>query len=213
VSAVEANADAELLARLRAGEEAAFSAVVRDWSPLMLRVAGTFVGSRASAEECVQEAWLGVIRGLEGFEGRSQLRTWAMTIVANIARRRGERDGRMVLGAFADGDDGPTVDPRRFRPAGEQWAGGWTAQGAPRAWDPEAMVLAGETLAILLAGLRDLPPRQRAVVALRDVHGLSAEEVCDVLELSAGNQRILLHRGRARLRELLEDYHRSEVAA
>lgn len=207
-----ANADVQLLARLRAGDEAAFSAVVREWSPVMLRVAGSFVASRASAEECVQEAWLGVIRGLEGFEGRSQLRTWTLTIVANIARRRGRRDGRMVLGAFADGDDGPAVDPRRFRPAGEQWAGGWTAQGAPRAWEPESMLLAGETLAVLLAGLRDLPPRQRAVVALRDVHGLSAEEVCAVLEVSAGNQRLLLHRGRARLRQQLEDYHRAEVA-
>jgi RNA polymerase sigma-70 factor, ECF subfamily len=206
-------ADVQLLARLRAGDEAAFAAVVRDWSPLMLRVAGTFVGSRASADECVQEAWLGVIRGLERFEGRARLRTWALTIVANIARRRGERDGRVVLGAFAAGEDGPTVDPRRFRPSGEQWAGGWTAQGAPQAWDPEAMLLAGEAMDVLLAGLRGLPARQRAVVALRDVHGLSADEVCAVLELSAGNQRLLLHRGRARLRQLLEDYHRAEVAA
>ena len=205
--------DAELLARLRTGEEAAFSAVVREWSPLMLRLASAFVASRASAEECVQEAWLGVIRGLDAFEGRAQLRTWVLSIVANIARRRGERDGRVVLGAFADGDDGPTVDPRRFRASGEQWAGGWTTQGAPRAWEPESAVLAGETLEVLLSGLRELPPRQRAVVALRDVHGLSAEEVCAALELTTGNQRLLLHRGRARLRQMLEDYDRTEAAA
>lgn len=206
------DADGQLLERLRAGEEAAFAAVVRDWSPVMLRVAGAIVTTRASAEECVQEAWLGVIRGLERFEGRSQLRTWVLTIVANIARRRAERDGRVLLGAFADGEEGPTVDPRRFRPPGEQWAGGWTVQGAPRAWEPEAVLLAGETMEILLTGLRELPPRQRAVVALRDIHGLSAEEVCAVLDISAGNQRLLLHRGRARLRQLLEDYHRAEVA-
>jgi RNA polymerase sigma-70 factor, ECF subfamily len=207
------DADAQLVALLRAGDEAAFATVVRDWSPLMLRVAGTYVGSRASAEECVQEAWLGVIRGLERFEGRARLRTWTLTIVAHIARRRAERDGRIVLGAFADGDDVPAVDSRRFRRTGEQWAGGWTAQGAPRAWDPEAVLLAGETLEVLLAGLRELPPRQRAVVTLRDVHGLSAEEVCGVLDVSAGNQRLLLHRGRSRLRQLLEDYHDAEVAA
>ena len=205
--------DAQLLVRLRAGDEEAFSTVVRGWSPPMLRVASTFVASRASAEECVQEAWLGVIRGLDGFEGRAQLRTWVLSIVANIARRRAERDGRVVLGAFADGDDVPTVDRRRFRPPGEQWAGGWTAQGAPRSWEPESVVLAGEALEVVLSGLRELPPRQRAVVALRDVHGLSAEEVCAVLEVSTGNQRLLLHRGRARLRQLLEDYHRAEVAA
>jgi RNA polymerase sigma-70 factor, ECF subfamily len=205
------DADGQLLQRLRAGDEAAFATVVRDWSPVMLRVAGAIVTTRASAEECVQEAWVGVIRGLERFEGRSQLRTWVLTIVSNIARRRAERDGRVLLGAFADGDEGPAVDPRRFRAPGEPWAGGWTAQGAPRAWEPEAVLLAAETMDILRGGLRELPPRQRAVVALRDVHGLSAEEVCAVLGLSAGNQRLLLHRGRARLRQLLEDYHRAEV--
>lgn len=203
--------DAELLHRLRAGDERAFSEIVREWSPLLLRVASSFVTTHASAEECVQETWLAVIRGLGGFEGRSRLRTWVVGIVVNIARRRAERDGRVVPWAGFDEDSGPTVDPRRFRPAGEPWAGGWTEQGAPSEWEPEAVLLAGEAIERLRRGLAELPPRQRAVVTLHDVHGLSAEEVCAVLALSAGNQRVLLHRGRARLRQLLEDYHRQGV--
>ncbi len=205
--------DAELLRRLRAGDERAFGEIVREWSPLLLRVAGSFVTTHASAEECVQEAWLVVIRGLEGFEGRSRLRTWVVGIVVNIARRRAERDGRVVPWTAAEEESGPTVDPHRFRAAGEQWAGGWTEQGAPREWEPEARLLAGEAMELLTRGLAELPPRQRAVVALHDVHGLTAEEVCALLELSPGNQRVLLHRGRARLRQLLEDYHRPGVGA
>lgn len=203
--------DAQLLDRLRAGDERAFGEIVREWSPLLLRVAGSFVSTHASAEECVQEAWLGVIRGLDRFEGRSRLRTWVVGILVNVARRRGERDSRVMLWAAFDEEAGPTVDPRRFRGPDERWAGGWTEQGAPREWEPEAMLLAGESMQLLMRGLEELPPRQRAVVTLHDVHGLSADEVCTVLELSAGNQRVLLHRGRARLRQLLEDYHRPRV--
>ena len=203
--------DAELLCRLRAGDERAFGEIVRDWSPVMLRVAGSFVTAHASAEECVQEAWLVVIRGLDGFEGRSRLRTWVVGIVVNIARRRAERDGRSVVWTAVKDESGPTVDPRRFRPVGERWAGGWTERGAPREWDPEAVLLAGEAKQVLTRGLEELPSRQRAVVTLRDVYGLSAEEVCGVLGLGPGNQRVLLHRGRARLRQLLEDYHRLDV--
>ena len=206
-----ASDDAGLLRRLRAGDERAFGEVVREWSPLLLRVAGSFVTTHASAEECVQEAWLAVIRGLDGFEGRSRLRTWVVGIVVNIARRRAERDGRVVLSTAVDEEPGPTVDARRFRPAGEQWAGGWTEQGAPRDWDPEAMLLSSEAVELLIRGLAELPLRQRAVVTLYDVHGLTAEEVCAVLDISPGNQRVLLHRGRARLRQLLEDYHRPGV--
>jgi RNA polymerase sigma-70 factor (ECF subfamily) len=200
--------DADLLSRLRAGDQRAFSQVVREWSPVMLRVAGTFVTTHASAEECVQEAWLGVIRGLDRFEGRSRLRTWAVGIVVNIARGRAHRDRRVLPWTTLEDESRPAVDPRRFRAAGEQWAGGWTEQGAPREWEPEAMLLAGEVMDVLAKALAELPPRQRAVVTLRDVHGLTPEEVCTVLELNLGNQRVLLHRGRARLRQLLEDYHR-----
>jgi RNA polymerase sigma-70 factor, ECF subfamily len=203
--------DAQLLARLRAGDERVFGQIVREWSPLLLRVAGSFVTTHASAEECVQEAWLAVIRGLDRFEGRSRLRTWVVGILVNVARRRAERDGRVVLWAAFDEESGPTVDPRRFRGPGEQWPGGWTERGAPREWEPEAMLLAGEAMEVLTRGLAELPPRQRAVVTLCDVHGLTVEEVCAALGLSPGNQRVLLHRGRARLRQRLEEYHRPRV--
>src|SRR3954451_10833667 len=143
-----AGEDAELLERLRAGDERAFGEIVREWSPLLLRVAGSFVTTHASAEECVQEAWLAVIRGLDGFEGRSRLRTWVVGIVVNIARRRAQRDGR-ILWTTPEQEWGPTVDPRRFRGPGEQWAGGWTEQGAPRSWEPEAVLLAGEAMELL----------------------------------------------------------------
>src|SRR3954453_7637292 len=208
-----ADDDAELLRRLRAGDERAFGAIVPESPALLLRVAGSFVTTHASAEECVQEAWLAAIRGLEGFEGRSRLRTWVVGIVVNIARRRAQRDGRSVSWADVEDESGPTVDPRRFRSPGEPYAGGWTEQGAPRGWEPEGVLLAGEAMELLARGLAELPARQRAVVTLYDVHGLTAEEVCAVLELSPGNQRVLLHRGRARLRQLLEDYHRSDVEA
>src|SRR3954453_13582171 len=175
-----ADDDTDLLQRLRAGDERAFGEIVREWSPLLLRVAGSFVTTHASAEECVQEAWLAVIRGLDGFEGRSRLRTWVVGIVVNIARRRGQRDGRTVPWT-PEGESGPTVDPRRFRPPGEPYAGGWTEQGSPREWEPGAVRGAGEGGEGLPRGLAELPPRQRAVVTLCDVHGLTAEEVCAVL--------------------------------
>jgi RNA polymerase sigma-70 factor (ECF subfamily) len=205
--------DAALVARLRAGDQAAFAQIVREWTPLMLHVARTIVTTRASAEECVQEAWLGVIRGLDAFEGRARLRTWTLTIVSHIARRRAERDGRMVPLASLDGENAPAVDPRRFRPPGTAWEGGWTEGGAPRAWDPEAAALTREVITVLIDGIDALPTRQRAVVALRDVHGLSPEEVCEALGLSPGNQRILLHRGRSRLRQLLEGHYDSAPVA
>src|SRR3954463_16034186 len=118
-----AGEDAELLERLRAGDERAFGEIVREWSPLLLRVAGSFVSTHASAEECVQEGWLAVIRGVAGFEGRSRLRTWVVGIVVNIARRRAQRDGRTVSWVDAEDESGPTVDPRRFRSPGEPYAG------------------------------------------------------------------------------------------
>lgn len=161
----------------------------------------------------MQEAWLVVVRGLDGFHGESRLRTWVTGIVVNIARRRAERDGRTVLSESLGNDTGPTVDPRRFRGHGDPWQGGWTQSGAPRQWEPETVVLAGEVAEVVAQGLDELPPRQRAVVTLRDVRGLQADEVCQVLNITSGNQRVLLHRGRARLRQLLENYHQSDKEA
>lgn len=191
--------DPDLLARLRAGDQAAFAAVVRAWSPAMLRVARLHVRSHAVAEEVVQEAWLAVVRALAGFEGRAQLRTWVFRILVRNAQRRGGREARRP-----DVVAGPTVDPDRFRGDDDPWPGHWRDEAAPADWGPEAALLASEFRGVLERALTGLPGRQRAVVELRDVHGLPAEEVCTVLDLTPANQRVLLHRGRARLREALE---------
>jgi RNA polymerase sigma-70 factor (ECF subfamily) len=207
----------ELLDRLRAGDRAAFGELVDSWSPVLLRVARLYVSTPASAEEIVQETWLAVIAQLHRFEGRSSLKTWAFRILENLARTRGEREARAVpwSSAFAeprDPDDGrPTVDPARFRGPDDQWPGGWTVAGRPLAWHPppEDAAVAAELRRHLGEALAELPDRQRTVVELRDVHGLSSDEVCERLGLTPGNQRILLHRGRARLRARLEHVYRA----
>ncbi len=193
--------DADIVARLRAGDQVAFATVVRAWSPAMLRVARTHVHSYATAEEVVQEAWLGVLRALDGFEGRAQLRTWVFTILVNTARRHGKRDARTTAELA-----GPTVDPNRFVGAeGVEWPRGhWRDEAAPVEFEPEPALLASEFRDVLAEALVDLPERQRAVVELRDVHGLDAQEVCAMLDLTPANQRVLLHRGRARLRAVWE---------
>jgi RNA polymerase sigma-70 factor (ECF subfamily) len=174
----------------------------------MLHVARSFVGSHASAEEAVQETWLAVIRGLDRFEGRSSLRTWVFHTLVNIARRQGVREHRTVSVAELSGDAPiPTVDPRRFRSADEQWTGGWRADAAPRSWGPESAVLSAEARAVITAALGRLPDRQRLVLQLRDIDGWDAAEVCQLLALTPQNQRVLLHRARAALRQHLEDYH------
>jgi RNA polymerase sigma-70 factor (ECF subfamily) len=207
-----ADPDAEVLERLRRGDDRAFSDLVDRWSPAMLRVARAYVSNRQAAEDAVQDAWLGVVRGLATFEGRSTLRTWVFTILVNRARTRGSREARSIpLSSLARDDDGPTVDPARFRGPEDPFPGGWTPTGVPPRWDaqPEARVLAGEAVRLLGAALTQLPPRQRVVVTLRDVQGLTSEEACEALGITAQNQRVLLHRGRAALRQALEDYYRS----
>jgi RNA polymerase sigma-70 factor, ECF subfamily len=200
------NRDVALVGRLLAGDEAAFAEAVSAYSPVMLHVARGFVSTRASAEDVVQEAWLGVCRGLEGFEGRSSLRTWVLAITRNVGRRRGAADAKELPWSQIDDDGDGTVDPARFRSPQDPWAGGWTEAGAPVPWNPERLALDHEASAQLARHLEQLPPRQRTVVALRDIDGLDVTQVCEILGISAGNQRVLLHRGRARLRQLLEDY-------
>ncbi|MGI5127914.1 RNA polymerase sigma factor [Pseudonocardia sp. CA-107938] len=192
--------DPELVAALRSGDETAFATVVREWSPAMLRVARAHVRTHSSAEEVVQEAWLGVLRSLPGFEGRAQLRTWVFRILVNVARRRGRIEERVNAEL-----DGPTVDPDRFRDDDDPYPGHWRDAAAPHDWGPEPVVLAAEFQAALGRALSALPGRQRAVVELRDVHGLDGETVCELLDLTPANQRVLLHRGRAKLRSVLEE--------
>ncbi len=207
--------DDALVARLRAGDEATFSFVVDSWSPSMMRVARTFVSTDASAEEIVQETWLAVIRGLDRFEGRSSVRTWVFRILTNLSKTRGAREARAVpwSSLVPAESGGPTVDPGRFHGADDEWPLHWTAVGRPQPWEPspEDATLSGEVRRQVAAALAELPERQRTVVSLRDVHGMSAEEVCATLEITAANQRVLLHRGRARLREMLESYYRGRA--
>jgi RNA polymerase sigma-70 factor (ECF subfamily) len=212
-TAAEATApDAELSARLRAGDTAAFAAIVDDWSPVMLHVARRYVRDRQAAEDVVQEAWLGVMTGLARFEGRSSVRSWTFSILINRAKTRQGRDARTVPSVGLTGLDtgGPTVDPARFQGPDATHPGHWTSTGAPRSWEqPEPGVLNRELADLIGRALATLPERQRLVLEMRDVQGLSAAATCTALELSPGNQRVLLHRGRAAVRAVLEDYHRS----
>jgi RNA polymerase sigma-70 factor (ECF subfamily) len=199
--------DRVLLERLRARDEAALSALVDRHHAAMLRLAATFVPSRAVAEEVVQETWLAVIDGIDRFEGRSSVKTWIFHILVNRARTRGVRERRQVpLSSFADdstsGEGAPVVDAHRFDDRGR-----WTAP--PRGWtahDVERRLMTQEAVAFLDERLAQLPPSQRAVLLLRDVDGLDAEAACAVLGISEGNQRVLLHRARASLRTDLERF-------
>jgi RNA polymerase sigma-70 factor (ECF subfamily) len=213
---VDADSDAALLDALRAGDREAFEAVVREWTPGLLRAARGYVSTDAAAHEAVQETWLAVITGLDRFEGRSRLRTWVHGILANVARRRAVQERRSVpVSSFAPDDggagEGPVVDLSRFRGPGEAWPGHWRDEATPEPWGPEGRLLTAELQEMLVAALDTLPERQRQVVVLRDLEGLSTPEVAAVLDLSEGNVRVLLHRGRMRLRELLEDYLRGHA--
>ena len=187
--------DGELLARLRAGEEEAFVLLVARHHAAMLRLANSFVSSTAVAEEIVQDTWLGVLRGLDDFAGRATFRTWLLRILVNRARSTGVRERRSV----AVGDAGPVVDRARF-----DASGAWMSP--PQHWieDSEERMHAEALAAHINRTLSELPARQREVVVLRDVDGLTSREVCEVLEISDANQRVLLHRGRSHLRQALE---------
>jgi RNA polymerase sigma-70 factor, ECF subfamily len=202
---VTAGSEQDLLERLRKGDEEAFSELVRRYQRLMLRVARGYVRTDAIAEEVVQESWLAVVRGVERFEGRSSFKTWLLRIVANRAMTQGAKEARSVPFASLDDDDDdePAVSPERFRPAGEPGAGAWSAP--PEPW-PEDRLLASETRAVISKAIDELPGLQRAVVSMRDVEGWSSEEVQEALGISASNQRVLLHRGRQRVRAALAEY-------
>lgn len=193
--------DADLLRRLRAGDEAAFRGVVRSYHDTLRQLARAIVRSDALADEAIQETWLAVVRGLDGFEGRSALRTWVCRILVNRARTLATRDRRSVpMSALGDDADDGAIDADRFAAGG-----GWQRPPAP--WgdeDPASLVQRRELVAMVGDVIDQLPERQRAVLVLRDVKGWDAEEVCAVLELSQANQRVLLHRARAHVRDALE---------
>ena len=202
-----AEAELELVQRLRAGDERAFEALVSAHYATMLAVAQTYVRSRAVAEEVVQEAWVGVLRGLDRFEGRSSLKTWILRIVANTAKTRGVREARSVPFASLEPEGAEAaVEPERFCGPGEAFAGHWRRY--PRDWErlPEDVLFDRETLQVVVAAIAALPPAQRTVIGMRDVEGCGPEEVCEALEINEGNQRVLLHRARSRVRAALEEH-------
>jgi RNA polymerase sigma-70 factor (ECF subfamily) len=199
----------ELVGALRRGDEAAFVRLVQSLHGSMLRLAMFHVGERTVAEEVVQDAWVGVLQQLDRFEGRSSLKTWVLRIVSNRAKTRAVRERRTVpISALPGGYDAdePAVDPDRFRPAGHRWAGHWASP--PASWQevPEDRLLSQETMAEIQRIVATLPAAQRAVLVLRDVEGLTAPEACQLLGLTEGNQRVLLHRARSKVRGALERY-------
>lgn len=203
--------EATLLAALRAGDEGAFETLLDTHHQPLLRLARLFTRDERLAEEAVQETWLAVAKGLERFEGRSSLRTWLFSILMNRARTLARRESRYILTDFSGEPDPeadqPSVAAERFAASGE-WAGYWNEY--PPAWEnqPEASALSTELQDVIEAGLAALPPRQRAVMTLRDMEHWQAAEVCNILNLSESNQRVLLHRARAAVRQRLEDYYK-----
>ena len=198
--------EGSLVEALRRGDEKAFLRVVEQHHASMVRIARLFVG-RETAEDVVQDSWLAVLQGIGAFEGRSSLRSWILTIVANRAKSRFGRELRAVpfsaFAAEAEGDD-PAVDPDRFLPASDpRWPFHWST--APAAW-PEAQVERREALACVRSAIAELPPAQRTVITLRDVEGWESAEVCASLGVSEANQRVLLHRARSKVRRALETH-------
>ena len=208
--AIMALDDVKLVDALRAGDEQAFADAIARYGSLMLRVARLYVSSRAVAEEVVQEAWLGVIAGIDRFEGRSSFKTWLFRILTNTAKTRAEREGRSVpFSALVPAElelGEPSVDPDRFLPEGERWSSYWAS--TPRRFDelPESRLLSAETMLVARGAIEVLPEAQRAVITMRDVAGFTSEEVCRLLEISEGNQRVLLHRARSKVRRALETH-------
>jgi RNA polymerase sigma-70 factor (ECF subfamily) len=200
--------DLALVERLRAGDERAFMMLVEQHQAAMLRIARMYVSSRAVAEEVVQEAWLGVVKGVDRFEGRSSLRTWIFRIVANIAKTRGAAEGRNVPFSSLAGDDEPNagIDPAWFQDSAGTAPGGWKTLPENFGGVPEDRLLGHETLRRIGRAIETLPPMQAEVIRLRDVLGWSSDEVCNALDLSETNQRVLLHRARTRVRRELNDY-------
>jgi RNA polymerase sigma-70 factor, ECF subfamily len=204
---VETADETATIAALRDGDEAAFARLVDKHTASMLRVARGYVPSREIAEEVVQETWIALLKGIDKFEGRSTLRTWLFTVMINIAKARGVRERRDADAAIA-AYTGGTVDPARFRGSDDPYPGHWLPDETPSPFPdtPEGSVLGNELVAIARRELDKLPERQRIVVTMRDMLGFDSSEVCELLDISMANQRVLLHRGRAAVRQVLEDY-------
>ena len=202
--------DAALIQALRRRDEATFAALIDRYHAQLIRLATVYVSNRAVAEEVVQDTWIGVIQGIDRFEERSSFKTWLFRILTNQAKRRGQRESRIVpfaALAFASAEDAaPEVDPDRFIPAGHEWSDHWVTY--PQDWQqtPEQQLLSRETRTVFQGAIDALPPALRMVITMRDVEGWSAAEVCNVLSISETNQRVALHRARSKVRAHLERY-------
>jgi RNA polymerase sigma-70 factor, ECF subfamily len=210
-----ATGDEMLLAGMRRGDEAAFVEVVKRYHPALARLARVYISDPHVAEEVVQETWLAVLQGIRNFEGRSSFKTWLFRILTNRAKTRSQREARSVPFSALEGEelDEPTVDPNRFRPPDSpKWPGGWTVP--PQRWSelPEEHALSSEIGAQIKAAIAGLPPSQREVIILRDVEGWDANEICNVLGITETNQRVILHRARAKVRGALEEYFQDHGA-
>jgi RNA polymerase sigma-70 factor (ECF subfamily) len=206
--------DLRLVEALRSSDENAFVSLIDRYHTSMLRLAMVFVPSQAVAEEVVQETWMGVLQGLDRFEGRSSLKTWIFRILTNRAKTRARREGRSVpfsaLPEFSIEIQEPAVESERFRGPDQQWPGHWVS--FPRSWDeiPEERILSQETMIRIQEAIDTLPAGQRDVITLRDIEGCSSDEACTLLGVSEANQRVLLHRARSRVRRALETYFEEE---
>jgi len=207
---IQTDDDAELLSALKQRDERAFVALVERYQRPLLRLALVYCRSLAIAEEIVQDTWLGMIQGIDRFEGRASLKTWLFQILVNRARTRAEREGRDVsFSSLAEGAEAPgepAVPPERFRPIDDKWPNNWALP--PHSWgeSADAGLLAGETMDLVKRAIAQLPSAQQQVITLRDIEGWPAEDVCNVLMISETNQRVLLHRARSRVRGALEGH-------
>jgi RNA polymerase sigma-70 factor (ECF subfamily) len=204
------DADAQLVAALKRRDEAAFVTLVERYQHSLLRLALVYCRTVAVAEEIVQDTWLGVIQGIDRFEGRASFKTWLFQILVNRARTRAEREGRAVsfssLAEEAEASGEPAVPAERFRPADDKWPNNWAVP--PQSWgeSTDAGLLAGETMDLVKRAVANLPSAQQQVITLRDIEGWTAEDVCNVLMISETNQRVLLHRARSHVRSALESH-------
>jgi RNA polymerase sigma-70 factor (ECF subfamily) len=200
--------DEGLLEALRRGDEDSFLALVEKYQGSMLRVGGIYLRDSAMVEEVVQDTWVDFLEGLERFEGRSSLKTWLFTILTNNAKTRGKLESRSLsFSQLEGGETGePAVDPQRFLPLGQPWAGHWALKPQPWGRSIEEDVLSREMFIRIESAIDSLPAMQRIVISLRDVNGWSSEEVCNVLGISETNQRVLMHRARSKVRQALERY-------
>ncbi len=198
-----------ILEDLRGGDERAFERLIETHQAAMIRVAMLYLPTRALAEEAVQDAWIGVLKGVHRFEGRSSLKTWIFSILMNRARTIAQREGRYVQVEWTDASDAePAVSPDRFQSASDPYPNHWNDADMPQRWDslPENVLISRETRRYIQQAIDGLPESQRVVITMRDVELLSSDEVCNILSISETNQRVLLHRARSKVRQALASY-------